>query len=281
MKRVEQIAPERHKGNGQPKIEGKFFTRASSLAKVLEDQGGLIQWKAKMAAKGIADSDQLRALAATTPIDDYRWRDIVDRACEQAGASNAADMGTSIHTATEEWDLHDQRPDGPPEVLADAEAYRQVCKENGLKPLAAEVFVANDELKTAGSFDRIVQGPDGVSRILDIKTIGSKKDAEAAAKWTGVAWAIQIATYANAKPYDGEAGYIEWEELGLEPPARSGLNAYVAAIPRGTGKCFLIDIDLDEGLRLAQLAVDVKAARRAKPATPRLPQQALDTNEGS
>ena len=277
---VEQTLPDRHKGNGQPKIDGKYFTRASSLAKTLEDQGGLINWKAKMAAKGIADSEQLRALAATTPIDDYRWRDIVERACEQAGASNAADLGTSIHSATEAWDLHDERPDMPKAVLADAEAYRQVCKDHGLKPLAAEVFVANKELKTAGSFDRIVEGPDGIARILDIKTIGAKKDAEAAAKWTGVAWAIQIATYANSKPYDKDKGYMEWEDVGLRQPAKSGVNAYVAAIPRGSGKCFLIDIDLTQGYELAQLAVQVRQARRAKPASPRLPQQELTTKEG-
>ncbi len=280
MKLVKQTAPQRHKGNGQPKIEGKYFTRASSLAKVLEDQGGLINWKAKMAAKGIADSDQLRALAATTPIDDYRWRDIVERACEQAGASNAADLGTSIHAATEAWDLTDERPDAPKEILADAEAYRQVCKQHGLKPLAAEVFVANDALKTAGSFDRLVEGPDGIARILDIKTIGKKKDAEQASKWTGLSWSVQIATYATAKPYDGEDGYLEWEQIGLRQPASKGLNAYVAAIPRGSGKCFLIDIDLTKGYELAELAVEVKQARRLKPATPRLPQQELTTKEG-
>lgn len=280
MKFVDQTLPDRHKGNGQPKIDGKYFTRASSLAKTLEDQGGLINWKAKMAAKGVADSDQLRALAATTPIDDYRWRDIVERACEQAGASNAADLGTSIHAATEAWDLNDERPDGPREVVNDAEAYRQVCADNGLKPLAAEVFVANKELRTAGSFDRLVEGPDGVARILDIKTIGAKKDAQAAAKWTGVAWAIQIATYANSKPYDKDKGYMEWEDIGLRQPAQRGTNAYVAAIPRGSGKCFLIDIDLTSGYELAQLAVQVREARRAKPATPRLPQQELTTEEG-
>lgn len=279
MKLVEQTLPERHKGNGQPKIDGKYFTRASSLAKVLEDQAGLINWKAKMAAKGVADSDQLRALAATMPIDDYRWRDLVERACEQAGASNAADLGTSIHAATEHWDLYGEEPKVPKAVLADAKAYRDVCEANGLKPLAAEVFVANEELKTAGSFDRLVEGPDGVARILDIKTIGAKKDAEKAAKWTGVAWSIQIATYANSKPYDGEKGYLEWDEIGLRQPAQKGTNAYVAAIPRGSGKCFLIDIDLTEGLRLAQLAVQVREARRSKPATPRLPQQELVTNK--
>jgi hypothetical protein len=165
-------------------------------------------------------------------------------------------------------------------VVADAEAYRNVCKDHGLKPLAAEVFVANKDLRTAGSFDRLVEGPDGVARILDIKTIGAKKDAQAAAKWTGNSWAIQIATYANSKPYDGENGWLEWEDVGLRPPASKGVNAYVAAIPRGSGKCFLIDIDLTEGFRLAQLAAEVRDARRSKPASPRLPQQELTTKEG-
>lgn len=281
MLAVDLQPPERHKGNGQPKIDGKFFTRASSLAKALEDQGGLITWKAKMAALGIAASDELRGLAASTPPDDYRWRDIVERACEVGGGSKAADTGTAIHEVTEMLDHGDEVPDSvPQEILDDALAYRKACTAHGLTPLAGEVFVANEAMRVAGSFDRLVEGPDGVARILDIKTIKKGKDAAAAAKWTGLAWSIQTAVYANSVPWCAERGYVDWEDVGLRQPARTGRNAIIAAIPRGSGECFLIDIDLDQGLDLASLACEVREARKQRPATPRLPQTEM-TTEGS
>ena len=281
MKVVKQTLPERHKGNGQPKIDGTYFTRASSLAKVLDDQSALINWKGKMAAYGIAHNDDLRALAATTDLKDYRWRDIVERACESAGASSGADIGTSIHTATEEWDLRgevavQQMPD---EIVADARAYRDLMDAYGFKPLAGEVFVANRALRTAGSFDRLVESPEGTAHILDIKTVGSDKDAAGAAKWSGVAWAIQTAVYANAKPYDADRGYLEWADLDLPEPVSEGLAAYIVVIPRGSGTAALVDIDLTAGKELAQLAAQVRDARRSKPAAPRLPQEQLTTKE--
>ena len=73
---------------------------------------------------------------------------------------------------------------------------------------------------------------------------------------------------------------MEWEEVGLRQPARTGLNAIVAVIPRGSGECFLVDIDLDAGLDLAALACEVREARKRRPAKARLPQQEL-TTEGS
>lgn len=281
MKVVEQVEPDRHRGNGQPKIDGTYFTRASSLASVLSDQNGLINWKGKMAAYGISRNDDLRALAATTDLDDYRWRDIVERACEAAGASSGADIGTSIHTATEEWDLHgpDAVKDMPPEIVADARAYRDLMDAYGLTPLAGEVFVANEALRTAGSFDRLVTGPEGTAHILDIKTVGSNKDAEKAAKWSGVQWAIQTAVYATAKPYDAERGYLEWADLDLPTPQSTGPSAYIVVIPRGSGTASLVDIDLTEGRQLAALAAQVRDARRSKPAAPRLPQEQLKTSK--
>lgn len=279
MKRVELNPPERHKGNGQPKIEGKYFTRASSLAKTLEDQGGLINWKAKMAAAGVAQSNDLRALAATLKIDDYRWRDVVERACEQAGASSAADMGTSIHTATEALDYGESTDGIPEDVLADATAYRNVLDEYGLKPVLAEVFVANRELRSAGSFDRLVEDADGNLRILDIKTVKAGRDPEKEVRFKGLSWSVQTATYANALPYDSVLGVLTWDYMNVATPDRE--LAYVAAIPRGSGECYLVDVDLTAGYQLAQLAAKVRDARRTRPASVRLPQQELITKEGS
>lgn len=265
MKSITQTPPQRHGGNGQPKIDGAYWTRISSLAKYLDDQGNLINWMGKMAARGIALSPDLQALAATTDLGDKaRWRDIVDRAKDRAGGNSGADLGTGLHQATELLD-HGRGIDNLPAIMrADARAYRAALDQMGLVPLAGEVFVAHEELRAAGTFDRLVLQPDGNAAVLDIKTINEDKDAAYAARWNGVAYAIQIAAYAGARPYDGAAGWQEWSDLGLPRPQTE--IGWVAVIPRGTGTCQLLEVDLTAGRRLADLAAAVRDARKSAPA---------------
>ncbi len=267
MKRVSLVPPDRHKGNGQPKIDGKFYTRASSLAKFLEDQGGLITWQAKMAMMGVARSDELRALAATTDESSREWYDLVKRASELGGATSGRDIGTVIHTATEAIDLGEDASNVPDDIRRDAEAYRDACRDAGLEPIAGEIFVVNDEFGTAGSFDRLVMCPDGRTRILDVKTVKSTKTAADAAKWTGLAWSVQTAVYQSAVPFCAERGRLTWDDIGVPGPADDA--AIVVVVPRGTGTASLVDVDLSLGRQLAGLACHVRDARKLKPATAR------------
>jgi hypothetical protein len=265
MKKIEQAPAARHGRDGRPKIGGVYYTRASTLAKTLDDQGNLIGWAAKMAARGVAVSPDLQALAATTDLNDRsRWRDIVDRAKDRAGGNSGADLGTGIHSATEMLDLGQPLDQLPPDLRADAHAYRDALKAAGMVPLAGEMFVVNGELQVAGSFDRLVLEPTGTAAILDLKTIDASRDADYAVKFSAVAWAIQIALYANSKPHDGLFGTGEWSDYGL--PIPQALRGYVAVIRRGAATCDLVEVDLTEGLRLARLAAAVRDARKATPA---------------
>lgn len=265
MKKIQQAPVDRHGRDGRPKIGNAYYTRASSLAKVLDDQGSLINWAAKMAARGVALSPDLQALAATTDLDDRaRWRDITDRARDRAGGNSGADLGTGIHQATELLDLGQSIDALPKDLQSDARAYRAALDAAGLEPLAGELFVANRELLAAGSFDRLVMQPDGTAAILDIKTIAAAKDAEYAVRFSGVAWSIQIATYATAWPYDGLFGAQAWSDLDLPRP--QAITGWVAVIRRGAATCDLVQVDLMEGYRLAELAIAVRDARKATPA---------------
>jgi len=265
MKKIDQAPPQRHGRDGRPKIGDTYYSRASSLAKALDDQGNLVQWMGKMAARGVALSPDLQALAATTDLADRgRWKDIVDRAKDRAGGNSGADLGTGIHQATELLDLGRPIDNLPPDLQRDALAYRDALTGAGLIPLAGELFVANKELQTAGSFDRLVMQPDGTAAILDLKTIDATRDAEYAVRYSGVAWAIQIAVYATSWPYDGLFGAQAWGDLGLpRPQSKVG---WVAVIRRGGATCDLVQVDLVEGYRLAELAVAVRDARKATPA---------------
>lgn len=127
-------------------------------------------------------------------------------------------------------------------------------------PLAAEVFVVNEEIEAAGTFDRLVgfrhgEGTVGLPLITDIKT-GSKDDPEYAAKYGSLAWSIQLATYAMAQPHG-----VTWEELSgsTQPEDWRGIIWY---IPRGSGKCYAIWLDLLRGWAFAQTARSVYDARK-------------------
>ena len=234
------------------------MARPSTLAKTLDDQSNLIEWSSAMTALGMSRSPDLVALASTiAPADHRKARDIVTRAKDRVMSQGGADIGTAIHAATEAVDYGESIAHMPADLQADALAYRAARESLGLTPLAAEVFVVNKELQAAGTFDRLVES-DAEVFVTDIKT-GSKDDPEYAAKYGAVAWSVQLATYANAQPYG-----TTWEELGacMATPADCD-GGIIWYIPRGTGKCYPIIVDIAKGWELAQTARKVYDARKA------------------
>ena len=261
MIETDPFEPERDRW-GRPLIDGVPFTRASTLAKALDDQSGLIGWKARQVAVGLARSPDLVALAATAAGDRRRLDDVVERATDRAGAGAGRDLGTAIHQATELLDRGHDTAGLPAELLRDAIAYRDALQRAGLTPAAAELFLVNRDLQAAGSADRILLDRDGRAIVGDLKT-GSSEDPAYAIRYSALAWATQIATYATSVPFTA-AGEQTWESLGLPTPDAS--IGFVFYIPRGSGTCHLIEIDLDAGLAAAQLAVEVRRFRSSRPA---------------
>ena len=258
MKRLQQPEIERDRWN-RPKINGKSYLRPSTLAKTLDDQSNLIEWSSAMTALGMSRSPDLVALASTIdPAEHRKARDIVKRAKDRVMSQGGADIGTAIHAATEAVDYGESIAHMPADLQADALAYRAARESLGLEPLAAEVFVVNEELQAAGTFDRLVASDSRplLGLVTDIKT-GSKDDPEYAAKYGAVAWSIQLATYAHADPYG-----LDWEELGAYPLWTEGIIWY---IPRGSGKCYPITVDLGVGWDLAITARKVYDARKSSP----------------
>ena len=261
MKRIQQPEVIRDRW-GRPVIDGTTYLRPSSLAKTLEDQNGLIAWKARMTALGLSRNPDLLALVATTdPSNSKALNGIVERAAERAGSTGGRDTGTAIHAATEAVDYGEDISHMPADLQADALAYRAARKSLGLYPTAAEVFVVNDTIGAAGTFDRLVVpvsiNEPALGLITDIKT-GSKDDPEYAARYNAVAWSIQLATYAHARPLG-----TSWTDLEV-----SGLSlsrGIVWYIPRGLGKCYPIHLDLEAGWSLAQTAKAVYDARKSSP----------------
>lgn len=261
VKRIEQAPPKRDRW-ARPLIDGEGYTRASTLAKTLDDQSNLIGWSSRMTALGLAKAPDLIALASTaTEKERSKLNDIVERAKDRASAGTGRDLGTAIHAAAEMLDHGQDISSVPLEVRNDAEGYEFARTGAGLEPLCGELFVANRQLKSAGSFDRLLHcNETGDAVIGDIKT-GSKDDPEYAAKYGALAWSMQLAIYATALPYDD--GWLTWDDWEL--PVPSAMRGVVFYIPRGTGKCYVIDVDLAQGLQSVKLAADVRDVRKASP----------------
>lgn len=243
---------------GRPVLDGTTYTRASSLAKALDDQTALIRWASRQTALGLAASEDLVAAVATTSPEDRRTLDgLVEQAKERASSRRGATLGTAIHSATEALDRGQDLSRMPEKVRRDAQAYRAAIDARGLVPLAAEVFVVCPELLVAGTFDRLLRGPHRVV-IGDLKTSASADTA----KFAALSWAIQLAVYARSRPWLEGRGLVEWSELGLpEPDLARGL---VIHVQQGTGTAVLHSIDLEAGWAAAQIAAEVRGLRALK-----------------
>lgn len=244
---------------GRPNLPGVgICTRVSTLAKTLDDTGGLMKWGARMTAIGLAQSPDLSAeIAVTDPSQRSRIDALVGKAQDRARAGAGASLGTAIHGASESVDRGESIDHLPESIRKDAGAYRALIEAAGLVPLAAETFVVCDELAVAGSFDRLLQGPNRVV-IADLKTSGSADTA----KYAGLAWSIQLAAYAHAKPWLPGRGVVAWSEVGLPEPDRE--RGLVIHVQQGAGVARLYSIDLRVGWRAARMAAEVRALRKTK-----------------
>lgn len=245
---------------GRPLIEppdgGKpiAYTRVSTLAKSLDKQEALSKWKQRMTAIGISQRPDLLALVQATREDD---RKTLDDACEQALAAAksgaAANTGTALHSFTERID------EGVPleEIVAsdlikaDLAAYKQRMSDTRI--LAAEVFVVQDDIKCAGTFDRLIQ-IDGRAYVADIKT-GQHEPTYP----HGVT--VQTAIYARGTGYrPGQGRTASLASIGVDLE-----RAVLIHLPAGHATCELYWLDIAAGWEMAQTATRVRAWHSTKP----------------
>ncbi|MBB4689800.1 PD-(D/E)XK nuclease family protein [Amycolatopsis jiangsuensis] len=234
----------------------KAWTRATTLARVLADEYNLGQWAERMVAKGMAARPDLVAGAAAAPLEDKKTlQGIAKQAKEAAGSTQAANLGTALHSFTERADGGEtiDQLGAPANLHADLVAYQQRMREAGftIVPELIERIVVCPELGVAGTFDRVVRKADGTLSVLDLKT---GKDLSYG--WMEIA--IQQAIYANATHYyepDGER-LVEIPSGVLDRK-----RAYILHLPVGRASAQLYTVDIETGWRLAQIAADVKTSR--------------------
>ncbi|UNX54112.1 PD-(D/E)XK nuclease family protein [Georgenia sp. TF02-10] len=208
------------------------YTRATTVAKTLEDQSGLMTWKQRMTLLGlVARRDLLTAAAATDPTDKQTLNRLAEQAADAGGSTAAATTGTALHAFTERLDTGADLGHVPPEHSADIAAYVRLADQVGWEVLGVEEFVVCDAFRIAGTADRVLRLPDGRVVIGDVKTGSSVAYPHA--------WAVQTAIYAHSMRYDPETGKrLPWEKV---PDQERALVVHVPA-RQGTATAYWVDI---------------------------------------
>ena len=241
------------------------YIRATTIAKTLDDGGGLIGWHKRMVALGLAQRPDLLALIATTDDTDKRALDkVCERAAEAGGSTIRRDLGTAFHSAMEA--SYDDLDAVPQAFLADVLAVHAALKAAGLSvvPGLVEQIVVHDRHRIGGTFDLVLT--DGERNyIADLKTGSS-------VAYGALGFAVQLSIYANADSMyaqghkkDGSA------DVRLPMPDLDKTRGIILHARLGEERCDLHWLDLEIGAMALDLAMTVREVRKSKPLSPLLP----------
>lgn len=228
------------------------WTRATTYAKSISDTYSLNQWMLRMAVKGVATRPDLYALAAATPIEDKdALNRIAEDAKEAAAAKAGANLGTALHSFTEQVD-RGQTPNVPEPWARDVAAYRNMLATHGIRilPEYLERKVVVPDIGIAGTFDRIVDR--GGLKIGDLKT-----GQDLSFGWLEIA--VQLAVYSRATHL--------WDpntRTFTPMPAVDQDVALVFHLPVGKATAVLYEVDIAAGWQAAQLCGQVREWRKRK-----------------
>lgn len=235
------------------------WTRATTLAKTLDDPTALTDWKLRTALVGLTLRPDLHQLVASHRDDKATLKRAAQDALDAGNTAQAATHGTSLHRWAELADLGKLDPADPAAPHDRIRTYRQACAAAGLEILPDLIErivtvpqVHGHNLDVAGTFDRIVKVPDGRLMVADLKT-GS---------WVGgLEWATQLALYGNAETIYTPT---EWGGQHEPMPDVDKTTALVIHLPQDTNppECTIYTVDIAAGWAAVKTALDVRAWRR-------------------
>jgi hypothetical protein len=236
------------------------YTRATTIAKMLDSGKGLEIWGQRKVAKGVAQSPALVARAAVTPLDDKQaWREILDQAEVKSGGDEKRDLGTAFHALHEhvetmsdsEWDAV------PADLKATYVKYRAELKRLGITEVMTEVTLVNTKIGTAGKADAIFRLADGRLVIGDRKSGRITEYPHSAA--------VQFAIYANADVL------LTWNEDGsVERHPMPELDLTTAIVidvkigDENTASVHAYEVDIWAGWAAALLSAKIRRWRNRR-----------------
>jgi hypothetical protein len=237
------------------------YTRATTVAKALDDNANLMDWACRMTALGLAQRPDLLSLVMVAdPTDRKALNKVCERAKEAGGATARRDLGTALHAMIERSHAEPDWP-VPAEYAADVAALNTALHDAGYDVLAglSEVMVVLDRHQIAGTADLVVQRrSDGARLIADIKTGSSVQFGQ-------LAWAVQLAIYAHADcRYVQGAAADGSEDQRLALPEIDREQALILHVEPGSGRCDVYALDIAAGAEALEVAMQVRQWRKAK-----------------
>lgn len=233
--------------------EEQSWTRATTVAKALDDGGGLINWTAAMVAGGAyLRSDLVGQVGARWPMTDENKGDIyslIEDLKDAGGGSVGRNAGDTLHEMFRRINLGEKFTPMPP-WSEDVKAERALMKRHGItiRPEYVERTVCLPDLGIAGSFDFLAE--------WDELLIGDYKCGKLG-DYSWAAWVTQLAIYANATHmYDWNTG-----EFTPMPPV-SKKRALIVSVPAGSATAELYDVDIEPGMRAIKAALWVREWRK-------------------
>jgi len=237
------------------------YTRATTVAKALDDNANLMDWACRMTALGLAQRPDLLSLVMVAdPTDRKALNKVCERAKEAGGATARRDLGTALHAMIERSHAEPDWP-VPAEYAADVAALNTALHDAGYDVVAglSEVMVVLDHHQIAGTADLVVQRrSDGARLIADIKTGSSVQFGQ-------LAWAVQLAIYAH-----GDCRYVQGaaadgsEDQRLALPEIDREQALILHVEPGSGRCDVHALDIAAGAEALKVAMQVRQWRKAK-----------------
>lgn len=171
------------------------WQRATTFANKISDTYNLTLWKQRCVAVGVANNQGLASQVAVcrdpNGKDKKKLNELIEKAMEKAGAGDAADLGSSLHTFTEEWDTGAETS-FPQPYDADIAAYDAALKSAGIKvlPEYVERVVSVESLRVAGTLDRLFEF-NGELFVADVKGLDVNTPLPTPTGWTTMG-AVQV-----------------------------------------------------------------------------------------
>lgn len=240
-------------------VNAEAYTRISTLSGGLDDKGGLVDWAAAMAMIGVVKSKSIHAqVAHLASAHESPWyepaakkplKELVQRAKDLGGASDAAGFGTAFHGLCEELDKGNP-PAFVPDGLGPWIEARQAALSD-FEPVLIEPFVINDSLKVAGNPDRYLRHKEtGIMYAADDKT-GTDEPA------FPLKVTIQVAIASRSMLYDQQTG----ARTAIHCDQSRGILIHTP-LRLGVPQCSLYWLDLEKGWELAQLSAQVRDSKK-------------------
>ncbi|OZD23861.1 hypothetical protein CH253_08370 [Rhodococcus sp. 06-156-3C] len=235
------------------------YSRVSTLAGTLDDKSNLADWKAAQTAIGVVRERSVFAQLASL-VSKHRdpWaeaktqmKQLVARAQTAASSDDGSGKGTAFHEFTEVVDAGKWPEYLPYEFAAWLEEYRELMRD--WEVLEAEPFLVVDELKVAGSMDKLMR-----HKTFGDVVAGDLKTGASDPKYP-LKVEIQVACHAHGQKYDQATG----ERTPLHPDVDLSHGVLIHVPVRGRKpEARMYPLNLERGWEAAKLAVQVQEMRK-------------------